>query len=202
MSKRMVDLKVADGKVTSINGNEVGGGTAVEANPQEPATQQLEKIKIDNIAYNIAGGGSGGIVVGLTSGAITDGTTTTESWSSATQMLPNTAYQIGDNFQLYYEKRFNPVQLQPNQTISILDTYAYSSANDRKLQYGDVVMVPTLVEIKSSASLSSDRQFRLYGTYYITYTVIKAGTTGDSVNPPSESFDEGAKYLKYTFESA
>lgn len=55
MSKRMVDLQVENGKVASINGNEVGG-TAVEANPQEAATQQLEKIKIDNIAYNIAGG--------------------------------------------------------------------------------------------------------------------------------------------------
>lgn len=200
MSKRMVDLKVEGGKITSINGYEAGGGTAVEANPQEEATQQLEKIKIDNIAYNIASG-AGGIVVKLTSGVITDGSTTTEKWSSSNPVLPNTAYQIGDNFQLYYEKRFNPVQLQANQTISILDTYAYSSANNRKIQYGDVVMVPTLVEIKSSASLSSG-EFRLNGSYYITYTVIKAGTTGDNVNPPSESFDEGAKYLKYTFTSA
>ena len=201
MSKRMVDLKVEGGKIASIDDYEVGGGTTVEANPQDEATTQLNKIKIDNVAYNIAGG-SGGIVVDLTSGIITDGSTTTEKWLSQKKLLPNTAYEIGDNFQLHYEKRFNPVQLQANETISILDTYAYSSANDRKLQYGDVIMVPTLIEIKSSSSMSGDRQFRLYGNYYITYTVIKAGTTGDNVNPPSETFDEGAKYLKYTFVSA
>ena len=43
MSKRMVDLKVEAGKIASIDGHEVGSGTAVEANPQEEATQQLEK---------------------------------------------------------------------------------------------------------------------------------------------------------------
>ena len=55
MSKRMVDLKVENGNITSIDGHEVGGGTAVEANPQEEATQQLEKIKIDNITYSTSG---------------------------------------------------------------------------------------------------------------------------------------------------
>ena len=59
MSRKMIDYKVENGTITSIDGYEVGGGgTAVEANPQEEATQQLEKIKIDNISYNIAGGSS------------------------------------------------------------------------------------------------------------------------------------------------
>ena len=56
MSRKMIDYKVENGTITSIDGYEVGGGTAVEANPQEEATQQLEKIKIDNTTYNIAGG--------------------------------------------------------------------------------------------------------------------------------------------------
>lgn len=56
MSKRMVDVKVEDGKVASINGYGVGGGTAVEANPQEEATQQLSKIKIDKITYSTDSG--------------------------------------------------------------------------------------------------------------------------------------------------
>ena len=43
MSKRMVDLKVKDGKVASINGCDVGG-TAVEANPQEEATAWKDYI--------------------------------------------------------------------------------------------------------------------------------------------------------------
>lgn len=59
MSKRMVTYKVGDDdKIASIDEYEVGGGTNVEANPQGEATQQLEKIKIDNIAYKIAGGGT------------------------------------------------------------------------------------------------------------------------------------------------
>ena len=53
----MIDYKVENGKITSIDGYEVvGGGTAVEANPQEEATQQLEKIKIDNTTYSTASG--------------------------------------------------------------------------------------------------------------------------------------------------
>lgn len=57
MSRKMIDYKVEDGTITSIDGYEVGGGgTAVEANPQEEATQQLDKIKIDNITYSTGGG--------------------------------------------------------------------------------------------------------------------------------------------------
>ena len=59
MSRKMIDYKVEDGTITSIDGYEVGGGgTAVEANPQEEATQQLNKIKIDNITYSTGGGGT------------------------------------------------------------------------------------------------------------------------------------------------
>ena len=58
MSRKMIDYKVENGTITSIDGYEVGGGggTAVEANPQEEATQQLDKIKIDNITYSTSGG--------------------------------------------------------------------------------------------------------------------------------------------------
>ena len=60
MSRKMIDYKVEDGTITSIDGYNlsVGGGTAVEANPQEEATGQLEKIKIDNITYSTAAGGN------------------------------------------------------------------------------------------------------------------------------------------------
>lgn len=54
MSRKMIDYKVENGKITSIDGYEVGGGTAVEANPQEEATQQLEKIKIDDVVYSFS----------------------------------------------------------------------------------------------------------------------------------------------------
>ena len=53
----MIDYNVENGTITSIDGYEVGGGgTAVEANPQEQATQQLDKIKIDDITYSTSGG--------------------------------------------------------------------------------------------------------------------------------------------------
>ena len=59
MSRKMIDYKVENGTITSIDGYEVGGGgTTVEANPQDEATQQLEKIKIDNITYSTGGGGT------------------------------------------------------------------------------------------------------------------------------------------------
>ena len=55
MSRKMIDYKVEDGKIVSIDGYEVGGsGTAVEANPQEEATQQLDKIKIDDVVYSFS----------------------------------------------------------------------------------------------------------------------------------------------------
>ena len=105
----MIDYKVENGKITSIDGYEVGGGgTAVEANPQEEATQQLEKIKIDNIAYNIAGGGSGGFSVYVVKFEPKTKNPPNQllSWKTDDgfqQLKPNTAYEVGDSFVLQYQ---------------------------------------------------------------------------------------------------
>ena len=204
MSKRMVDLKVEDGKIASINGYEAGGGTAVEANPQEEATQQLEKIKIDNIAYNIAGGSGGGNIVVQTSnsGVISEGRITNKQWLAGGKLLPNTAYEVGDNVRLYYTKEFNTMQLQPNQIISIMHCYPTLRYNS-KLQYGNVVLVPTNTDIRPSCNVSGDNVFNLSAGCYITFTVVRGGTTGADVTTPSDDeFDDGAEYTIHTLTVA
>ena len=99
MSKRMVDLKVTDGKIASIDDYEVGGGTSVEANPQEEATQQLAKIKIDNIAYSINGGGAGGsgfIVKSINTSSRSSGIKDNLGWVNGRELKANTPYSVGD----------------------------------------------------------------------------------------------------------
>ena len=188
MSRKMIDYKVENGKITSIDGYEVGGGTAVEANPQEEATQQLDKIKIDNIAYNIAGGGSGNYnieVQRIRSDSITDG-----SYSNSWNLQANTAYEVGDIVKYYKSKRCSQKQLKSNEMLVPIKLRA-SAADDKKtLKFGDVILILTNVEIKGSFAASSNNQYQLFTDTTYTYTVIKAGTTGSDVTLNSSGFDE------------
>ena len=199
MSKRMVDLKVADGNVTSINGYEVGGGTAVEANPQEEATQQLEKIKIDNIAYNIAGGGSGGAIAILNCEQKTAGGNNSATWYNSEDFVPlkaNTAYEVGNTVALRVYSTATTENFNNNQFMAPLDISIPVNRARSTIKYGDVVLTLTEIVIDPTYKYEGSR-YSINTVFKMIYTVVKAGTTGADVtapNPPSTSFT----YLKYT----
>lgn len=191
MSKRMVDLQVEGGKITSINEYEVGGGTAVEANPQEEATQQLEKIKIDNTTYNIVGGsgGSGFIVKSITTSTSSSGIKDNLDWVNGRELKANTAYSVGDQVQIKYTKSFGSWSVTPNSIVVPIVAHKQASTNNQRLLFGDVILVCTNADYSIATSKLNDT-FGVTVSNLLTYTVVKAGTTGTDLEIPRSIMDE------------
>ena len=199
MSRKMIDYKVEDGKITSIDGYKVvGGGTAVEANPQEEATQQLEKIKIDNITYSTAGGGGGNYNVAITKFASTytgSGSTYNARWSNG-NLQPNTAYEIGMNFYITFTTDFEKRTIGSNQIFVATNAHPVISENNYTLKYGDVVLELTSTKTTMRvAKYADDGRYQATAYNTLVYTVIKAGTTGESTNIPNSGW-----YSEYTYQ--
>ena len=196
----MIDYKVENGKIVSIDGYEVGGGTAVEANPQEEATQQLEKIKIDNVAYNIAGGGSGSLGVSVIKIEPKTKNLTNQllSWKKDDgfqELKPNTAYEVGDSFVLKYQHIISET-LEENQIMSPVDVYIVPTKPQITLTYGGVILSCGSVRTSTYYTNTSPKKPTVTVSHNITYTVVKAGTTGENVNPPDpQTF---ISYIIYT----
>lgn len=166
----------------------IGGGTAVEANPQEEATQQLEKIKIDNIAYNIAAGGSGGeenynievtdVVLKSAYFAIS----TDVKWVDGAGLQPNSAYEVGDIVKIEYTGIFQSVNCETTNKIFMpLSIFPVVAKSNSRLQFGDVVLVLTNGTARLNCSSSDKKIYDITCDNILTYAVVKSGTTADSV---------------------
>ena len=196
MSRKMIDYKVENGKITSIDGYEVGGGTAVEANPQEEATQQLNKVKIDDITYSTSGGNYSVRVEKIESRFSGSGGSNPAYWESNDSnkmILPNTHYDVGFTTAFCYKKKFNTKKLEPNQFIIPVGGYHALGFNQRIKQYGEVVLQVTSIEPEYNVINEPDMCY-IEATYHYTYTVITAGTTGDTIQLPSYP---ASPYLSY-----
>ena len=192
----MIDYKVENGKITSIDGYEVGGGTAVEANPQEEATQQLNKVKIDDITYSTSGGNYSVRVEKIESRFSGSGGSNPAYWESNDSnkmILPNTHYDVGFTTAFCYKKKFNTKKLEPNQFIIPVGGYHALGFNQRIKQYGEVVLQVTSIEPEYNVINEPDMCY-IEATYHYTYTVITAGTTGDTIQLPSYP---ASPYLSY-----
>lgn len=200
MSRKMIDYKVENGTITSIDGYEVGGGTAVEANPQEEATQQLEKIKIDNIAYNIGGGGSGGsgfIVKNITTTTPSTGIKDNLDWVNGRELKANTAYAVGDQVQIKYTKSFGSWSVNPNSIAVPIVALKQASTSNQKLLFGNVILVCTNADYSISTTKSSNNTFSVTVFNLLTYTVVKDGTTGTDLSIPTSIMDEEELYMNF-----
>lgn len=203
MSRKMIDYKVEDGTITSIDGYELGGGgTAVEANPQEEATQQLEKIKIDNITYNIAGGGSGGgenynVVVQRADQERKQKFGLALKWDSTRGLKANTAYEVGDQVVMVIDT-YNYVSVATNQIPVPIDT-RLTMITSTKLQFGDVIIVLTDRNIRTdlNGGSTSTQSYRFDTEAALKFTVLKAGTTGADVTLSAKA-DITLTYLAYS----
>ena len=178
MSKRMVDLKVADGKVTSINGYEVGG----------------------------SGGGSGGGNIVVTSAQNTSNykNNVTPRWNGGHALQANTQYEVGAQVQVYYNAMFDDKRIGSNQILIPYSISPSISADRNRLQFGDVVLVLTDVTASVSSYYSNitNQEYRFQIENYLTYTIVKAGTTGNDITLPSTGFSATARYLVCTIEPA
>ena len=195
MSRKMIDYKVENGKIVSIDGYEVGG-TDVEANPQEETTQQLDKIKIDNTTYNIAGGNFSVKVEKIESSFSGSGSGNSAYWESndsSRVIQPNTHYDVGFSAAICYKKEYETQKLEPNQFIIPVGGYHTLGFNQRIKQYGEVVLQATSIETEYNVKNQPNMCY-IEATYHYTYTVITPGTTGDTVQIPSYP---ASPYLSY-----
>ena len=195
MIRKIIDYKVDDGTITSIDGYEVCCGTAVEANPQDEATQQLDKIKIDNIAYNIAGNYSVKVekIESRFSGSGGSNSAYWESYDSNRMILPNTHYDVGFTTAFCYKFTYKTQKLEPNQFIIPVGGYHTLGFLQRIKQYGEVVLQVTSIEPEYNVINKQD-MCEIEATYHYSYTVITPGTTGDTVQLPSYP---ASPYLSY-----
>ena len=198
----MIDYKVENGKITSIDGYEVGGGgTAVEANPQEEATQQLEKIKIDNVAYNIAGGGGTYNVNATRSSSdyTREGNNYDQKWSDV-GVQPNTAYEVGRNFDVTFTTDFKDYTVKSNEILVASNAHQNISKANYTLTFGDVVLALTSTKTTMVVGKyvgTTTYRIRVYN--YLTYTVIKAGTTGPNTEIPASGWESEYTRTIYAF---
>lgn len=200
MSRKMIDYKVENGTITSIDGYEVGGGgTAVEANPPEEATQQLEKIKIDNTTYNIAGGGGENynVVVQRADQERAQKFGVALKWSGSSGLKANTAYEVGDQVVMVLDT-YNYISAASNQIPVPIDTKV-AMINKTRLQFGDVIIVLTDREVRTdlNGGSTSTQSYRFDTEASLRYTVVKAGTTGSDVALSGKA-DVILTYLTYT----
>ena len=171
MSRKMIDYKVEDGKITSIDGYEVGGG----------------------------GGGSYNVVVQSAKEVFGYNFSTPLEWYNNEGLKPNTAYEVGDQVKMRIEANFNK-QVDSNQ-ILVPTTSTISFNNDTtKMQFGDVVIVLTdrNVSFSSNSSTIQDQNYRFTTNAVPTYTVVKAGTTGADTSLRGKSVATTISYMIYT----
>ena len=152
MSKRMVDLKVADGKITSIDGYAVGGSGGIAI------TNYEKKYKIGSIT--------------TLSSSTYDGYNTIE---------PNTSYNIGDCFAFTFSSNFESETLQDNQIIVPISAMITPEHFISSLTIGDVVLALTGYSAGPQYITSDNKTYTIRSFNYVYFTVVKAGTTGDSI---------------------
>ena len=171
MSKRMVDLKVKDGKIASINGYEVGGSGGV--------------------TYNVA-------VTSTTENIATQGSSPFAKWYRSNPLKANTAYEVGANVVAEFNKVFNEITINEGQIFVPVSHRTNIDDENKTLKYGDVVLVLTDVGSIMHCQPQDNQKFIPAISNLLTYTVIKAGTTGANIDLPQTGWSGVFYYMTYT----
>lgn len=172
MSRKMIDYKVEDGTITSIDG------------------------------YNLGVGGGGSYTVTpklVKSGSTGNGGSYNPSWVGANP-IANTAYEVGQTFQVFSAYRWDAIALQTNQIFIPTGANSVTTIANSTLKFGDVVLMLSSTSSSLIMSMSSDNKCTVEARNYLNYTVIKAGTTGDTITLPSSMGSANLNYQIYTLE--
>ena len=155
MSRKMIDYQAEGGKIKSIDGYKVGGDFSV---------------KVDKIESNwSASGGSN-----------------SPYWDNSYEnkrIEPNKHYDYGFSTIICYDYEYNTVELQPNQFIIPIGGDHLVGPGKRIMQYGEVVLQLNSVDTQYALKKQTNG-YNIKATYYLTYTVVTPGTTGDTVQLP------------------
>ena len=173
MSRKMIDYKVDNGKIVSIDGYEVGGGSGGGGENYNVAVQSAKKEI--SYRYNIA-----------------------LEWFNNLGLKNNTAYEVGDQVEMHVKADFGNKTVGPNQMLVPINSSL--SFSDTRMQFGDVIIV--LTDPNSSTSTYSetiqDQNYRFVTDAYPIFTVVKAGTTGDNTSLYGKKVSATITYLIYT----
>ena len=176
MSKRMVDLKVEDGKIASIDGYVIagsggeGGGGSGSGGDFYIASSKAETKSIGGGPYGLA-------------------------WARDNKLEANTAYEVGYIARVFYSVSFNPISLEKNEICDVVCFTDAVAIDYRRLQFGDVVLVLTDVDVTPSANIRDNKYIDVNASYYLTYAVVKGGTTGTSVNLDTSKVSPKMQYI-------
>lgn len=169
MSRKMIDYKVENGKITSIDGYEVGG----EGN-YNVAVQSVKK----ELGYNFS---------------------TPLSWYNNEGLKPNTAYNVGDQVKMRIEAKFNKhvdsnqILVPINSSISFDNDTTKMQFGDVV-----VVLTDRNVSVSSNSSTIQDQNYGFTTNAFPTYTVVKAGTTGADTSLYGKTVATTISYMIYT----
>ena len=156
MSRKMIDYKAEDGKIKSIDGYKVGGDYSV---------------RVENIESGWSGSGGGN----------------SPYWDTSYEnkrLEPNKHYDYGFTTIICYDYEFNTKELQPNQFIIPVGSDHSVGPGRRIMQYGEVVLQLNSIDAKYELK-KQPNTYKIKATYYLTYTVVTPGTTGDTVQLPA-----------------
>ena len=155
MSRKMIDYQAEDGKIKSIDGYKVGGDYSIK----------VEKIES---GYSGSGGSN------------------SPHWDSSYEnkrIEPNKHYDYGFSTIICYDFNYNAEELQPNQFIIPIGGDHLVGPGKRIMQYGEVVLQLNSIDTKYELQKKTNG-YGIKATYYLTYTVVTPGTTGDTVQLP------------------
>ena len=175
----------------------------VVANSIHPANGgDLTNIQVGSKVYSIPSGGEGSkiAVIGTSSNMEGNATSYKAHWSndSGQSLKANTAYEVGDSVTVEYSQSFNSQYLQENQIIVPYSSMVSLSYKNYKLQFGGVVLILTDSAILLNCSSKNNRDYKISAKVYLTYSVVKAGTTGENIALPSSGWDCTYRYIIYT----
>ena len=181
----------------------------VVANSIHPANGgDLTNIQVGSKVYSIPSGGAGSSRITITpteSDWTGSGKDPRAIWSTnyGRGLKPNTAYQIGDTVSANFVKEFNDMRLNSNQILvpgSVALSIAY---NNYTLKYGDVVLALICDNCRLNIAPSSfGTGYTITANCYLTYAVIKAGTTGEDISLSSSGWGAVYSYSIYTIENS
>ena len=171
MSRKMIDYKVEDGKITSIDGYEVGG---------------------------TGGGGNYSVAVQSVNKEIGYKFNINLEWFNNLGLKANTAYNVGDQVEMHVKADFGNKQVDSNQMLVPINSSL--SFSDTRIQFGDVIIVLTDKNSSTStySETIQNQNYRFVTDAYPVFTVVKAGTTGDNTSLVGKTVSATITYLIYT----
>lgn len=169
MSRKMIDYKVENGKITSIDGYKVGGG----GENYNVAVQSAQiELKYD---YNEP-----------------------LQWYMNEGLKANTAYNVGDQVKMEVQANFGNRQIDSNQILVPINTSLSFTDTRMQFGDVIIVLTDPGDYITTDSNIIKNQNYKFKTKAYPVFTVVKAGTTGNNVSLSGKTVGITITYMIYT----